>query len=262
MCRSSHIGYNSTNSPGAIAVDLETAPMDGAAQYVPEMEPVPPLDLDSIQAAKNLKDPDKIAWDIAKRRSDAIVAHEERVQRSSAAYAEKLGKAALDFNLARIVAISWSDGRVSETLVCECETDEQWALNQFWNATTNATLVGFRIRTFDAPMLMARSRYLGVKYPTLDLGRYGRSGRVVDLWDVLTFGLSDYETTSVMPRGLKSYAKRYGLEVEDEIDGKDIPALVQAGDWDAVRAHIESDVRLTVQLAQRLGVMRKVEVAA
>jgi hypothetical protein len=79
---------------------------------------------------------------------------------------------------------------------------------------------------------------------------------------VLTFGLSDYETTSVMPRRLKSYAKRYGLEVEDQIDGKEIPALVQAGDWDAVRSHIESDVRLTVALAQRLGVMRKVEAVA
>ena len=68
-------------------------------------------------------------------------------------------------------------------------------------------------------------------------------------------------TTSVMPRRLKSYARRYGLTVDDAVDGKEIPALVEAGDWDAVRSHIESDVRLTVELAQRLGVMRVAAVA-
>lgn len=239
------MGYNNENAAGGpIVVDIETVPLDGASEYVPAP------DLSGIQAARNLKDPAKIEEDLAKRRAEA-----------SASHAEKLGKAALDFNLARIVAIAWDDGSGIYTETCEDEDAEREMLVNFWAETEQATLVGFRIRTFDAPMLMARSRYLGLRYPTLDLGRYGRHGRVVDLWDVLTFGLSDYETTSVMPRRLKSYAKRYGIELSDEIDGKEIPALVAAGDWDAVRAHIESDVRLTVELAQRLGVMRKVEAA-
>jgi len=250
------MAYNNQNSPGAIAVDLETVPMDGAAEYVPGPEPVPALDLDSIRPARNLKDILKIQDDLIKRRADASAAHAEKVEKAKQAHAEKLGKAALDFNLARIVALAWDDGSGGRSMIAETEAKEREVLEHFWRASADATLVGFRIRTFDAPMLMARSRYLGVKHPALDLGRYGRSGRVVDLWDVLTFGLSDYDTTSVMPRRLKSYAKRYGLTVEDQIDGKEIPALVEAGDWDAVRSHIESDVRLTVELAQRLGVMR------
>ncbi len=256
------MGYNNENIGGQIVVDLETVPIDSATDYVPAPDPVPPLDLDSVQAAGNLKDPAKVAESLAKRRAEAVQAHAEKVERSAQAHAEKLGKAALDFNLARIVAIGWSDGGGIHSEACQDETEERWTLEQFWRTTANATLVGFRIRTFDAPMLMARSRYLGVKHPMLDLGKYGRSGRVVDLWDVLTYGLSDYETTSVMPRRLKSYAKRYGIELHDEIDGKEIPALVQAGDWDAVRSHVESDVRLTLELARRLGVMRKVEAAA
>jgi DNA polymerase elongation subunit (family B) len=256
------MGYNNQQSPGAVAVDLETCPLDGAAEYVPGPGPVPEPDLDSIQAARNIKDPAKIAANLVERRAKAVQDHADKVQKSEQDHAEKLEKMGLDFNLARIVAIAWSDGAGGHTMTCPTELDEAMALEMFWKDTANATLVGFRIRTFDAPMLMARSRYLGVKCPPLDLGKYGRSGRIIDLWDVLTFGLSDYETTSVMPRRLKSYAKRYGLEVEDQIDGKEIPALVQAGDWDAVRSHIESDVRLTVALAQRLGVMRKVEAVA
>lgn len=225
---------------GPIVVDLETVPLDSAAEYVPAP------DLDSIQAAKNLKDPAKVAEDVAKRRAEAAAAH-----------ASALGKAALDFNLARIVAIGWQpeDGELV-THACEDEARERYVLEQFWRETAHAPLVGFRIRTFDAPMLMARSRYLGVKHPSLDLSRYSRNGRIVDLWDVLTYGLSDYETTSVMPRRLKTYAKRYGLTVADEIDGKEIPALVAAGEWDKVRSHLVSDVQLTFEFARRLGVVQ------
>jgi DNA polymerase elongation subunit (family B) len=257
------MGYsNNQNSPGAIAVDLETIPMDGAAEYVPGPEPVPPLDLEAIKPARNLKDVTKIAEDLVKRRAAAVEAHAEKAQQQAQAHAEKLGKAALDFNLARIVAIAWSDGGTPVTLMCENETDERNALELFWSSSAGRTLVGFRIRAFDAPMLMARSRYLGVKFPLLDLGSYSRSGRIVDLYDVWNFGLKPYDMTSVMSLGLKSIAKRIGLTVADEIDGKEIPALVQAGDWDAVRSHVESDVRLTVGVAQFLGVMRTVDVAA
>jgi hypothetical protein len=250
------MGYSNQNSPGAIALDIETVPLDGAAEYVPGPEPVPEPDLGMIQAAKNLKNPELIKEDLGKRLAEAVRSHHDKVEKAKAAHAEKLSRAALDFNLARIVAVSFGSGGAMTTLVCPDEAEEEFVLRQFWHLTEDTTLVGFRIRTFDAPMLLARSRYLGVKHPALDLGKYGRGGRIVDLWDVLTFGLSDYETTSVMPRRLKSYAKRYGLTVDDAVDGKEIPALVQAGDWDAVRSHIESDVRLTVALAQRLGVMR------
>jgi hypothetical protein len=241
------MGLNSEYSQPLLVVDLETSPLDCARDYVP------PPDLDSIQAARNLKDPVKIAEDVAKRKAEA-----------QSQYESALAKASLDFNLARIVALGWSeDGAHVDVETCETEADERLVLQAFWHQLQDRGLIGFRIRTFDAPMLMARSRYLGLASPRFDLGRYGRGGRIVDLWDVLTFGLSDYETTSVMPRRLKVFAQRYGLTVDDDIDGKDIGQLVTAGDWDGVRRHVESDVRLTAQLAQRLGVLRTpiVEVA-
>lgn len=235
------MGYNNEHARGPLVVDIETVPIDLAAEFVP------PPDLESIQAAKNLKDPAKIQEDIQKRRAEATATH-----------AQSLGRAGLDFNLARIVAIGWSDGGEVIARTCVNECAEREALEEFWRESAHTSLVGFRIRTFDAPMLMARSRYLEVRYPLLDLGRYSRGGRVTDLWDVLTFGLSDYETTCVMPRRLKTYAKRYGLTVNDEVDGKDIAGLVAADDWNAVRSHVTSDVQLTVELARRLGVLRAV----
>jgi hypothetical protein len=227
----------------SLVFDIETCPLDGAAEYVPAP------DMDAIQPAKNLKDPAKIAEDIAKRKADAAAGH-----------AAALGKAALDFNLARIVAIGWTAGDAVVVKVCESEQAEAGFLEDFWAATHRRQLIGFRVRTFDLPMLMARSRYLNVRHPPIDLSRYSRSGRVTDLWDVLTYGLSDYETTSVMPRRLKTYAKRYGLAVDDAVDGAEIgaeiPALVAAGDWGRVVSHVTSDVQLTAALARRLGVMQ------
>lgn len=250
------MGYNNDSLRDPIVVDIETVPLDGAADYLPPPEVPTPPDLEAIKAAGNLKDPDKIAADIAKRKIDAEAAYQAALAKSAANHAAALDRAALDFNLARIVAIGWSDGGEPNVIDCRNECAEASALEAFWPAVAHAPLVGFRIRTFDAPMLMARSRFLGVKHPALDLGQYNRTGRLIDLWDVLTFGLRDYDTTNVMPRKLKTYAKRYGLTVNDETDGKDISQLVAAGDWEAVKAHCASDVRLTTELAYKLGVLK------
>jgi hypothetical protein len=235
------MGFNHEHAHDPIVVDLETVSLELAADYVP------PPDLSLITAAKNLKDPVKVADDLAKRQAEALAGH-----------AAQLGKAALDFNLARIVAIGWLTAQQAHpsVVVCRDEDDEAIALTRFWTEVGHGPLLGFRIRTFDAPMLMARSRYLGVRYPALDLSRYARGGRLTDLWDVLTFGLSDYECTSVMPRKLKSYGLRFGVSVPDDIAGKDIGALVAAGQWDDVAAHCGADVTLTAALARRVGVLQ------
>lgn len=231
------MGYSQTPR-GPVVFDIETVSMDGVDAYVPAP------DLQSIQAAKNLKDPAKIAEDISKRRADALSAH-----------AAALNKAALDFNLARIVAIGWTIGsRPVEVVTCENEGEEREALAAFWCEAKDRPLIGFRIRSFDAPMLMSRSRFLDVRFPLLDLSRYARGGRVQDLWDSLTFGLNDYDTTVVMPRKLKTFAKRFGLPCDDETCGADIADLVANGEWDKVKAHCESDVILTKRLAERIGI--------
>jgi hypothetical protein len=71
--------------------------------------------------------------------------------------------------------------------------------------------------------------------------------------DVLTFDDARYE--AIMPRSLKAFCKRFGIPVDDDVDGKDIPELVAAGKWELVKSHVVSDVRLTLALAQRVGVI-------
>ena len=56
-----------------------------------------------------------------------------------------------------------------------------------------------------------------------------------------------------LERSLKAFAKRFGLDVTDDVDGADIHRLVQEGRWEAVEAHVTSDIELTIGLAQKLG---------
>lgn len=219
-----------------IVVDIETAPHPCAGEFLE------PLNLDSIQAAKNLKDPAKIAEDIARRKADA-----------EAEYAAKVGRASLDWNLSRIVALAWTvDGDIITTATCASEDDERDALRLFWKEAEGRDVMGFAARTFDVPTLIQRSRLLGIDHRTLNLARFGK-GSVIDVRDVLTFDDARYE--AVMPRSLKMFCKRFGIPCDDAIDGAQIPALVAAGQWDQIISHVTSDVQLTVALARRIGLL-------
>ena len=209
---------------GPLVFDIETAPLPNASEF-----------LDPVEAAKNLKDPVKIAADIAERE------------------AEQIGKCALDINVARIVTIgTWHLNQGVVVDVLQCEADEREALKVFWRLADGRRLVGFRCREFDLPMLIQRSRYLGVKAPTVDLGRYSRGDRVTDLYDILTF--QDSQRTFAMRRSLASFARRVGLPAPTvDIKGSEVPALVAAGKWKEVGDHCRADVELTVALAEWLG---------
>jgi hypothetical protein len=76
----------------------------------------------------------------------------------------------------------------------------------------------------------------------------------VDLYLDLTFNEGTYDQ-GAMRRTLHAFCRRFGIPVEDTIAGKDVPALVAAGDWAAVRDHVFSDVSVTLALAQRLRVV-------
>jgi hypothetical protein len=70
---------------------------------------------------------------------------------------------------------------------------------------------------------------------------------VLDLQNALSFaGLKPF-------RSLGFYARRFGIDIPDPTSGADMPALIAAGDWEAVRAHNLADLRRTQALAQRLG---------
>lgn len=237
------MGLNNQYS-GFTVVDLETAAHPDAALYI-----VPP-DLDSIQAAGNLKDPEKIKADIEKRRAAA-----------QADYEASIDRCALDWNLSRIVCLGMhnvGDGG-PQVIVCKTEKDEKAALAAFWLATRGRRLVGFCSRTFDIPTLIQRSRLLGVKHPDLSLAKFGR-GSVTDLREILTFDDAHY--TAIMPRSLDAFCKRFGIVVTDDWTGADVPALIKQENWDGVAAHCRADLERTRLLAERIGVLRAVEAAA
>ena len=114
------------------------------------------------------------------------------------------------------------------------------------------TLVGFNCLSFDLPVLLRRSLYLGVHAPHVPLNKY-RPGRVVDLMQLLA-----YQGT-VTYRSLGFYCRRFGISVPDEVTGADVAALVAAGEWRQVRDHVRADVAKTAQLAGRIGVISRVD---
>jgi hypothetical protein len=221
-----------------IIVDIETAPLLNVREFVD------PPDLSDIKAPSNYVKQEAIDGFIEREKAKRLADFDTDCDR----------KAALDFNGARIVAVGlWTEQGQTQALVCRDEGAEVAALAAFWSMAKHRMIVGFRIREFDLPMIIQRSRYLGVPHPHLDLGRYARGNGVTDLYDLLTF--NDLRVDWVVRRTAKSFARRFGIPVTDAIDGKDIPALVAAGDWDAVRSHVTSDVELELALARRLGVV-------
>jgi len=210
-----------------IIVDLETCGLPHAADF---LEPVIP--------DARLKDPEKIKADIADK-------EQARQQ-----------KLALDYNVGRIVALGyWTEESGHVAMVCPNEAHEREAIEIFWREARHRTIVGFCVKQFDLRFLVQRSRYLAIDYPVLDFGKYSRKG-ITDLFLDLTFGDGTYDQ-GAMRRTLKAFAKRFGIPCTDPVDGKEIPALVAAGEWEAVAAHCRADVELTLALAVKLGVVRQ-----
>jgi DNA polymerase elongation subunit (family B) len=218
------VNYATDVSP--VIVDIETVGLPNAADY---LEPPTP---DS-----RLKDPDKVAADI---------------QAKTEARNQKYG---LDWNVGRIVAIgAWVDGSDIVTHICPNEAAEKRALELFWEVARRRTIITFNGRNFDLPFMAQRSRYLGIPHPTLDLRPYEGGRGNIDLWLELTFGRKE---TPCMRTTLGAFCKRFGIEHDDSISGKDIGALVAAGEWEKVEAHVKADVLATVALARRLRIIQQ-----
>lgn len=214
-----------------IIIDIETCGLENAADY-----------LEPVQPDKRLTDPAKIAADITAK---------------EAARWEKL---ALDWNVGRVATVGyWTEQTGVCVFPCQDENFEANALEEFWYQSKHRTIVGFNIKGFDLKFMIQRSRYLGINYPMLDLGKYTRKG-IVDLFSELTFNDGMYDQ-GAMRRTLKAFARRFGLPVNDDIAGAEIPALVAAGEWEKVIAHVTSDVELTLALARKLRVIESEPIA-
>ena len=205
--------------------DIETAPLAKAEAYLPPVTP-----------RANLKDPVKIEADIREKT------------------AAQLARAALDPDLCRIVAAGWDCDGTAESAVCADVDEERRLLERFWRQSQGTTLVGFNCLSFDLPVLLRRSLYLGVRAPHLSLNKY-RPGSIVDLMQVLAYqGTLTY-------RSLGFYCTRFGVEVPDAVTGGDIGALIEAGAWSQVHDHVRADVVKTTALARRIGVLARADLA-
>jgi predicted PolB exonuclease-like 3'-5' exonuclease len=209
-----------------IILDLETAAIGDADQYI---EPA--------EAPANYKDAAKIAEYVA------------------SATARAVDRCGLDPDLCRIVALGWMFGtdKGPTVRVCKTDTEEKDTLDQFWRdfiAGGEPSMVTFNGLKFDIPVLLRRSLYLRVPHPPINLDRYRTPH--IDLFNRLTFN------GAIQGHSLKFYLSRFGIPNDDLTSGKDIAALVKAGEWDAVAAHCASDVVSTKLLAERIGAIRLV----
>ena len=232
------MGLNNENAHvvGApwLAFDIETCPMPTCAEYL----------TDAIEAPSNYKDPAKIAAYIEEKRQ------------------KQIADAGLDLDLCEVVAIGWAlpsvqgdDDRIyAQTRETTSEAD---MLSGFWRFVQavqreSGNLVGFNCLSFDLPILLRRSLYLGVPVPKIPLDKYRHEG-VIDVADVLTFN------GRMTWRSLSFYARRFGIPHDDSVKGDQIAALVAAGEWEKVASHVRADVQTTAALAQRIGLIYQAE---
>lgn len=210
----------------AVYLDTESAPLADAEKWLPE-----------FHHNKGTNDPAKRAAQIAEKRANA------------------LAEAALDPDLCRIVALgSWWDTEAEPALVlCHDESQEAAALAEFWETFRAirhehpyTVMVGSNLLGHDLPIMVRRSLYLRVEVPMLERGKY-RHRDVIDLKSLLC------DDDGLAWRSLDYYCRRFQLDVpHDPIDGAQIPALVAAGDWLAVRNHLRCDLVKVRALAQRI----------
>ncbi len=220
------MGFNNENAT-RIVFDVETAPLPEAAAYLPPAE-----------APANYKDEAKIK------------AYVEE------ATAKEVSRCALDVDLCRVVAIGWWSETESEPSMMHAgAVNEREMLMTFWALVGDRHLVGFNCVTFDLPVLLRRSLYLGVHPPNIALDRYRHPG-VTDLLQLLSYN------GALKLRGLSFYAKRFGFDVADDITGADIAQAVAEERWADVEHHVKADVHKTALLAAKLGCFDRVTAGA
>jgi uncharacterized protein YprB with RNaseH-like and TPR domain len=207
-----------------VIVDVETAAIDDADQYI---EPV--------EAPGNYKDPIKIAEYIA------------------GAQAKAKDRCGLDPDLCRIVALGWmyASDDTPKVRLCKTVVEERAALEQFWTDVTagDVSFVTFNGIKFDLPVLLRRSLYLHVQAPALNLDRYRTPH--VDLLAKLTYN------GVLAAHSLRFYLSRFGIAIDDLTTGKDIADLVREERWEDIAAHNRADVLGTRALALRINALSR-----
>jgi len=259
----------SVTLPLTLFIDSETAPShDPAVRAAIEVKHA--VDLDSIKAAANLKDPEKVATDIAKRRADAI---EKAANDIEAEY----GKTNIDGATAHLSAFAFAlndrlitvggnqafrayPDRVPELKeVLEGERDllrntfqliaediEKARISSDLLRVPRIPVVVAHSADFDIRMIWQRCVVLGVEFPDwwpIDFNKY-RTDQVIDTMS-LWAGAGNRVSLDKLCRAL-------GIAGKGDIDGAGVWAALRAGRYVDVVDYCGDDVERLRQVYQRL----------
>ena len=207
-----------------IVFDIETVPQDSAKLLALAPE---------FTAAANLKDPDKIAASIAKKRADF------------------LADAALNWKTAEVVLIGAGDDAEIRSFTAD---SEKQLLGDFLDLVSAAlgdgvVVGGHNVKAFDLPMLVNRARVHGLKIPRNVLsvwrGRQQWHDNIFDTLEILSFG------RSFDGNGVDDVARVFGLPPKLG-HGGDFPLLWRA-DRDGAIAYNRRDVEIEIEIARICG---------
>ena len=207
-----------------IVFDIETIPQDEARllALAPEFTP-----------AANLKDPEKIAASIAKKRADY------------------LADAALNWKTAEVVLIGAGDDAEIQSLTADTEKE---LIGNFLSLLGDAladgvAAGGHNVKGFDLPMLVNRARVHGLKIPATILsfwkGRTQWAENIFDTLEILSFG------KAFDGNGVDDVARVFGLPPKLG-HGGEFPTLWRA-DRDGAMAYNRRDVEIEIEIARICG---------
>jgi hypothetical protein len=207
-----------------IVFDIETIPQDEARLLALAPE---------FAAPANLKDPEKIAAAIARKRADY------------------LADAALNWKTAEIVLIGAGDDTQIRSFTAATEKELVGDfLTLVGDALADGVAVGgHNVKGFDLPMLVNRARVYGLRIPTTVLcfwkGRPTWHEAVFDTLELLSFG------RSFDGNGVDEVARVFGLPSKLG-RGSDFPLLWRA-DREAALAYNRRDVEVEIEIARLCG---------
>lgn len=209
-----------------IVLDISTAPLADAEGYLDGV----------VRAPANYKDAEKIAAYIAEKQ------------------AERLAMAGTDVDLARITGVGFTMGTEDgiEVKTVRDESAERAVLSDlaFILGSYRPVIVTFGGLNFDLPLLMRRARYLGVKFPSINLDRF--KSVHLDLCELLC------DRNPTRKRPLDFYVKRLGwIDLDPKpMSGADEARVHESGEWDRLEQSIRRDVAATYRLAVWLDIIQ------
>lgn len=207
-----------------IVFDIETIPQDETKLLALAPE---------FTAAANLKDPEKIAASIARKRADY------------------LADAALNWKTAEVVLIGAGDDTGIQSFTGRTEKE---LLGNFLSVLAAAladgvAVGGHNVKGFDLPMLINRARVHGLNVPASILsfwkGRPQWADNIFDTLEILSFG------KSFDGNGVDDVARVFGLPPKLG-HGGDFPLLWRA-DREGALAYNRRDVEIEIEIARICG---------